>query len=135
MYMIRFIFIFAGLLLSCHCYPQYELSIKINGLRSNDGKIMLEVFDEKETVIAREICEIKDRKCSISIKNLKPGRYAVRYYHDENLNQKMESNIFGKPEEGYGFSNNVTWKFGPPPFNKWLFELNENKTIELIPTY
>ena len=47
----------------------------------------------------------------------------------------METNIFGKPTEGYGFSNNVTGKFGPPPFEKWLFEMKDDKTIILKPTY
>jgi len=78
---------------------------------------------------------IKDKKCFISINNLKPGRYAVRYYHDENLNGKMETNIVGKPTEGYGFSNNVIGKFGPPPFKKWLFEITDDLKIELQPTY
>jgi len=45
----------------------------------------------------------------------------------------METNMFGKPTEGYGFSNNVTGRFGPPPFEKWLFDLNQDKTIVLKP--
>ena len=47
----------------------------------------------------------------------------------------METNLLVKPTEGYGFSNNVIGKFGPPPFEKWLFEVNENKKIVLKPTY
>ena len=58
-----------------------------------------------------------------------------RFYHDENLNQVMETNMVGKPTEGYGFSNNVTGKFGMPPFEKWLFTLNEDKTIVLKTVY
>ena len=85
--------------------------------------------------LTQEMNPIKDKKCSFSIENLKPGKYAVRYYHDENLNGKMETNLVGKPTEGYGFSNNVIGKFGPPPFEKWLFELNGDKKIVLKPTY
>jgi uncharacterized protein (DUF2141 family) len=51
------------------------------------------------------------------------------------MNGKMETNLVGKPTEGYGFSNNVTGKFGPPPFEKWLFEINGDKKILLKPTY
>jgi len=57
----------------------------------------------------------------VSFNNLTPGKYAVRYYHDENMNGNMETNLVGKPTEGYGFSNNIIGKFGPPPFEKWLF--------------
>ncbi len=47
----------------------------------------------------------------------------------------METNMVGKPIEGYGFSNNVTGKFGPPPFKKWLFEVKGDKKIKLMPVY
>ena len=96
---------------------------------------MLQVFDENEKVLTQEKKEITDNKCIITIKNLKPGKYAVRYYHDENLNGKMDTNLVGKPTEGYGFSNNVIGKFGPPPFEKWLFEITGDKKIVLKPTY
>lgn len=96
---------------------------------------MLQLFDENEKVLTQEKKEITDNKCIITIKNLKPGKYAVRYYHDKNMNGKLETNLVGKPAEGYGFSNNVIGKFGPPPFEKWLFEISGDKKIELKPTY
>ena len=96
---------------------------------------MLELYDGSEKVIAREIGSIAENKCSIIFKTLNSGKYAVRYYHDENLNGKMETNLVGKPLEGYGFSNNVTGKFGPPPFEKWLFNLDGDKRIVLKPIY
>lgn len=96
---------------------------------------MLQLFDEKEKILVQEMGTISDNKCILSIKNLKPGKYAVRYYHDENQNMKMETNMVGKPTEGYGFSNNATGKFGPPPFEKWLFELKEDKRIVLKINY
>jgi uncharacterized protein (DUF2141 family) len=96
---------------------------------------MLQFFDENEKILTQEKKEITDNKCLLTIKNLEPGKYAIRYYHDENMNGKMETNLVGKPTEGYGFSNNVTGKFGPPPFEKWLFEINGDKKILLKPTY
>jgi uncharacterized protein (DUF2141 family) len=96
---------------------------------------MLQLFDENEKILSQEKKEITDNKCIISIKNLKPGRYAVRYYHDNNMNGKLETNLVGKPTEGYGFSNNVIGKFGPPPFEKWLFEVSGDNKIVLKPTY
>lgn len=116
-------------------FSQCMLEISISGMRNNNGHIMLQVFDEKENVIRREISSVKDKTCTIIIKDLKPGRYAVRYYHDENLNGKMDTNILGKPIEGYGFSNNAAGKFGPPPIDKCLFELVDQKKIILDITY
>jgi uncharacterized protein (DUF2141 family) len=116
-------------------YSQYKLEVEILEIRNTKGNIMLQLFDGNEKVVAQEKCPVKDNKCLFSFINLKPGKYAVRYFHDENLNGKMETNIVGKPTEGYGFSNNVIGKFGAPPFEKWLFEVNEDKKIVLKPTY
>ncbi len=96
---------------------------------------MLQLFDENKKVLTQQISPIKENKCSFCIPDLSPGKYAVRYYHDENMNGKMETNLVGKPTEGYGFSNNVIGKFGPPPFEKWIFEVSGDKKIVLKPTY
>jgi len=123
------------LMISDISFSQFKLNIEIVEIRNNSGNIMLQLFDENEKVISEEKGNINDNKCFFTIENLKTGKYAVRYYHDENMNGKMETNIVGKPTEGYGFSNNVTGKFGPPPFEKWLFEVNGDKKIVLKPTY
>ena len=117
------------------CFSQFKLNIEITELRNSKGNIMLQLFDSTQTVIKEEMSPIKENKCLISIGNLYAGQYAVRYYHDENVNGKMETNIVGKPTEGYGFSNNVIGKFGPPPFEKWLFKIDGDKKIILKPTY
>lgn len=116
-------------------FSQFKLDIEITGIRNNTGKIMLELYDSAERVLVQDMSVIKDLKCTFSFQNLKTGKYAVRYYHDENFNCKMETNMVGKPTEGYGFSNNVIGKFGPPPFEKWLFEITADKKISLKPTY
>ena len=116
-------------------FSQMKLEIEIIEIRNNTGNIMLQLFDKNEKVLIQEKSPIKDKKCSFSIPSLKPGKYAVRYYQDENLNGKMDTNLVGKPTEGYGFSNNVIGKFGPPAFEKWLFEITEDKKIVLKPAY
>jgi uncharacterized protein (DUF2141 family) len=125
-----------GLIISSNiAFSQFSLGIKITDLRNNTGKIMLQVFDEKEKVIDQEIGHISDKSHLFTVKNLTAGKYAVRFYHDENLNQVMETNLVGKPTEGYGFSNNVTGKFSMPPFEKWIFSLKADTTIVLKTVY
>ncbi|MHB1675179.1 MAG: DUF2141 domain-containing protein [Acidobacteriaceae bacterium] len=48
---------------------------------------------------------IKDGKSTLTFPMV-PGKYGVVVIHDENLNHKMDRNIFGFPKEGYGFANN-----------------------------
>jgi uncharacterized protein (DUF2141 family) len=128
--------IFIGLMLiSNYAFSQYNLEIEISGIKNNEGKILLQLFDERQKVLTQEMGLIIDKKCTISLKNLKQGKYAIRYFHDENLNGVMETNNLGKPTEGYGFSNNVTVMFGPPSFEKWLFEIKGDKKLILQPVY
>jgi len=96
---------------------------------------MLQLLDTNQTVVTQIMSEIKDKKCAISIRSITPGKYAIRYFHDENLNGKMETNFIGKPTEGYGFSNNAVGRVGAPPFEKWLFEIKSDTKISLKPTY
>ena len=130
-----FLVCFALTLISDFSYSQFNLDVEITEIRNNTGNIMFQLFDENEKVLTQEMSPVKDLNCSFLIKNLKPGKYAVRYFHDENLNGKMETNMLGKPTEGYGFSNNVVGKRAMPPFEEWLFELSGDKKMVLKPTY
>lgn len=123
------------MLISGYAASQHKLEIEIVQIQNNEGKIMVQLFDVNQNILTQEMSPIKDNKCLLVIKNLSPGKYAVRYFHDENLNGIMETNMLGIPTEGYGFSNNVTGKFGPPPFEKWLFEIAGDKKIVLKPSY
>jgi len=132
----RIIIIITSLIvISNSAFSQFSLTIEISGIKNSTGKIMLQLFDENEKVIKQEAGEIREKITLFTIQSLKPGKYAVRYFHDENLNGKMDTNLVGIPKEGYGFSNNATGKFGPPPFEKWLFEISADKRINLKPTY
>jgi uncharacterized protein (DUF2141 family) len=123
------------LLFSNFTNAQCKLEIEISGIKNDEGNIMLQVFDEKQNVLQQMKGAIRNKKCLFSIKNLPPGKYAVRYFHDENLNDVMDTNLLGIPTEGYGFSNNVSGKFGAPPFEKWLFEIKSDTKFSLKPTY
>lgn len=123
------------LVVSDHAKSQCRLDIEISEFKNSTGAFMLQLFDVNQKVIAQEKGTIKDQKCTVTFKELNPGKYGIRFFHDENLSGEMETNLLGKPLEGYGFSNNVTGKFGPPPFEKWLFEIREDKKIILKPVY
>ena len=69
------------------------------------------------------------------IEDLNPGNYAFRYFHDKNENDEMETNWMGLPTEGFGFSNNAKGLFGPPSFDKWVFELNADRKLICQPKY
>jgi uncharacterized protein (DUF2141 family) len=53
-----------------YSYSQNKLTIEIIEIRNNTGNIMLQLFNEKEKIITREISSINDKKCVFTIKNL-----------------------------------------------------------------
>ena len=78
---------------------------------------------------------ISNNKSVIAIKDLKPGKYAFKFFHDENNDEKLNTNFMGIPKEGYGFSNNAKGKFGPPSFDKMIFDLAKSDTVKCTPSY
>jgi uncharacterized protein (DUF2141 family) len=123
--------------LSIFAQPKlFTLEIEIIGIRSNNGSILLQLFNEDGEVLKGLAAKISNNKSLITIKGLKAGKYAIRYFHDENDNDKMDTNWLGYPTEGWGFSNNVKSSiFGVPPLSERLFELNGNKKINLEISY
>ncbi len=116
-------------------WSQSRLEIEISGLRNDKGVLMLQLFNEHQKVVEQKKESIVDNSCKVIIGGLAPGKYGVRFYHDENLSGKLETSLVGKPLEGYGFSNNAQGRFGPPSFEKWLFDLYSDKKISLKTEY
>ena len=114
---------------------QNTLTINIENLGNNKGSILLELRDENNNFVKGLSEKITYNKCTILINDLKPGNYAFKYFHDENENKVLDTNWFGMPTEGFGFSNNALGTFGPPAFEKTIFELKGNVTQKCMPKY
>jgi uncharacterized protein (DUF2141 family) len=102
------------------------LTVRVTGIRNANGKIRLGLYRDSNFVEGREI-EID--AATLSAKTvfayLPRGVYSVNLFHDENMNSKMDTNLFGMPVEGYGFSNNPAKRMGKPGFDETNFQLNQ----------
>ena len=121
-----------------------SLLIEISNLKNNKGQICVLVFieengypEEFEKAYLQKIVPASTNPMTIEIDGLSEGDYVVTVLHDENGNDSMDKNMFGKPLEGYGISNNPKPKmFGPPDFKKGLFRLNnQNQQIDISVRY
>ena len=110
---------------------QHQLDIKITGLESSEGFVMVDLVDEKGQSIKGYKLEIEDRIAQLQIKELKKGTYGIRYFHDENANEEMDTVLFGIPKEGYGFSNNARGNMGPPKLEDYLFSVEGDLSMTL----
>jgi uncharacterized protein (DUF2141 family) len=54
----------------------------------------------------------------VVFRGVRPGRYAVMAFHDENNDGQLGRTSIGVPSEGYGFSRDAKGKAGPPTFEQ-----------------
>jgi len=106
-----------------------DLTVEVLGLRSNDGSVHYGLYDKPGAFpkfdgrLAGARTGIRDRRAVAVFKGLKPGRYALAVYHDENGNGEFDQFVFGLPLEDYGFSNGAAVFFGPPSFGAAAVEV------------
>ncbi|RMG81974.1 MAG: DUF2141 domain-containing protein [Bacteroidetes bacterium] len=131
----RICFFLILLILFTDAFAQNRLTIKIDSIKSNAGVIRLILFDKNENTIAEISSKIIDKSTTITIDSLLDGTYALKYFHDENSNEKLDANWIGIPTEGIGFSNNAKVMFGPPAFEEMIFEVKKDTIFLLHPTY
>ncbi|MBK6605049.1 MAG: DUF2141 domain-containing protein [Leptospiraceae bacterium] len=109
-----------------------KLTIRVQGIKNKKGTINIALFksdtdfnQEKFTYVSRTPA---DSNGIIIFDKIDYGNYSVAVYHDENENQKLDRNFIGMPKEGYGFSNNVKGKMGPPAFKDTSVIMNQAET-------
>jgi uncharacterized protein (DUF2141 family) len=130
-----------------------DLKVTVAGIRSDSGTVMIGLYDSAGgfNVAIKHATEaglLTDRgrlvgaamraaagTQSIIFTQLRPGRYAVIAFHDENDNGRLDESPWGVPTEGYGFSNDALGFLTAPSFEAAGVTLGANNsaiTISLI---
>ena len=121
-----------------------DLTVEIAGIRSNDGVIVLGLYDSSGGFdLALKVFDNPDgfvrdtgRFLGASIRadtgirrtvfsSLPPGRYAVIVFQDSNRDGRIDKNILGIPKEAYGFSRNASGFLGPPSFEDAAIDVSD----------
>ena len=100
-----------------------DFGVTVENISDQKGYLYWSVFDSQlayETdaspVLAGQGRVIAET-LRFTLHDLPPGAYAIKLFHDANGNGKLDSNLLGLPQEGYGFSNNAG-HFGPASFSE-----------------
>lgn len=106
------------------------LTVHVVGLDSNEGNVRIALnnaqnYDADGNVRAASL-SIEGGTARWAAEDVPHGTYAVRVHHDENGNGKMDTNMFGAPQEAFGFSNNARGTLGPPDFQEAAFTLESD---------
>ena len=137
---LKFLLIFSFVIFSfIPLVAQDGIKISVINLRNNNGHVLISLFrecdgypDKPEKAFRKIRVDIKDRSASFVFSQIPAGNYSIAILHDENDDLKMNTNFFGIPKEGYGFSNNVMGTFGPPSCGKAGFSHISNSSTEQI---
>jgi uncharacterized protein (DUF2141 family) len=105
------------------------IHVQILNIRNSTGTVDCALFESPEgfpTEVLRSatnvmVIKVRQTQARCDFEDIPPGRYALAVVHDENMNGKLDTNAFGIPTEGYGFSNDVTGVFGAPAFSAASF--------------
>lgn len=116
-----------------------DIEFEIYGVNSNEGKLYIQLFKgeddyQKGNAISASIINAKKGSIKVAFYNIDQGEYALRFFHDENNNGKLETNLFGAPVEGYGFSNDAKPNFGPVAYSEAKFAVPAQSTTVINKT-
>ncbi|MCC8408120.1 DUF2141 domain-containing protein [Mucilaginibacter sp. UR6-1] len=119
-----------------------QQEIGISNLRSEKGKVILNVFKDQATYEKQEPFKkmvfekraLKAGAISVSI-SLPPGTYGITLVDDENDNGKIDKNFIGIPKEGFGFSNFFMEKMKRPKFDDFKVEAGNGQPINIKAKY
>jgi uncharacterized protein (DUF2141 family) len=115
-----------------------QLVVTIDGLHSAKGNLFVALYSRAEgfpdgdysdrhTKIPASLAPL-----TVIFDDLPPGTYAVGAYHDENANNKLDTNLLGYPIEGYALSNGVRAIILRPRFADAAFAVgSEGKQVTL----
>lgn len=116
---------------------QHDLSIEIHNVKTSNGTINVAVYDASDGFLKFDKVFVADSvmaskgKTRIKIEGLPDGQYALAIFHDENGNNKLDTNWLGIPKEDIGFSNARMKTFGPPQFEECAFRLKGHSQIAI----
>jgi len=118
-------------------FSQNKLTVEVEGVKSSSGNINIAIYNKAEGFLKFENVFLSDStlanagKTEVQINNLPNGEYALAVFHDENGNNKLDTNWLGIPKEPIGFSQAQMKTFGPPSFKECAFSISSDKAIKI----
>ena len=105
-----------------------DIHVEISKIKHREGELVVAIFDSQQSFLKKPLRVVRvppdGDKVEAVFAGMAPGNYAISVFHDRNLNDVLDSNVLGIPQEGFGFSKNVMGFFGPPSFQSARFSVN-----------
>lgn len=122
--------------------PMAKLRIEVVDIRASKGQLIFGVFKTADGFPSQDKKSVNwqvkpaDKNGAVFECELPPGKYGASVLHDENSNNKMDTNAIGIPLEGYGVTNNPKPSFRAATFKESVFTLpKEGATLKISMQY
>lgn len=123
------------------------LTVQVHGLRSAGGVVRAGLYPdaahwlkpEDSPQVSGVTATPRGATASCVFPDVRPGTYAVAVFHDENHNEKLDTNFLRLPTEGFGFSRVERLGLGQPSYADASFHVGDAdltvqvKMIYLLP--
>lgn len=112
--------------------------LTFKGMKTPSGRIMGALFDSEAAYAGQGApvrgiaLTVEASEVATTLTGLKPGRYAVRAFHDLDGDGKLSMNPFGTPSEPFAFSNGAKGVMGPAAWNEAAFEIGAGGAAQII---
>lgn len=111
------------------------ITFLVHGLRSDRGLVRGALYDREDrwahegADVASCRARIHHGRARCSMVAPGPGRYGFAFMHDEDADGDFDRDLFGIPQEGYGFSNDVRPNLAMPSFRDVSFEVGDHASV------
>src|SRR5262249_53090065 len=92
-------------------------SIETVALAQSAGRLVMTVTGVRNAAFPKPghvIAPIRASQATCMFTGVPAGNYAIAFFHAQQNESQLTPGLFGKPTQGYGFSNNAAGSFGPP---------------------
>jgi len=126
-----------GLVLCAASAHAFDLTVTVNNAKSTDGTVRAALYEEKTGWLkngkpVQGLSAPPQAQGTVLVfHNLPAGRYAVSAFHDENGNEKLDTNALGMNIEPIAFSRDARGRMGPPKLDDAAFDLKEDMAITM----
>ena len=112
-----------------------EIILTVKDIRRTQGHLLISIFKGKEDYnknipYKSKKVKVTSEEHQVVFKGIEAGEYGIKLIHDEDDNNKLDTNKLGIPKEGYGFSNNGG-AFGPSPWREAKFEVKGGAELSI----
>jgi uncharacterized protein (DUF2141 family) len=118
---------------------KHSMVVVVKNVKEAKGKVSIALFNKEDEFMGKSLVSLsataKTGEVQLTFENLSPGDYAISVMHDANENNELDSNAFGIPKEGFGFSNDAMGMFGPPSFEKAKFNFTGEAKVAITLKY